>query len=99
MPKLFVDDGEVSILVDLEVGESLELGRSAAADIPLASERASRRHCRIEARGAGHVVVDLGSSNGTSVGGVRLDSEHVLVDGDAIDAGGARIVYRRGERA
>ncbi len=94
MPKLFLDEGERHLLVDLEIGETLAIGRSPAADLPLTSERASRRHCRIEARGSGHVLVDLGSSNGTAVGGVRVRTEHHLVDGDRIDVGDARLVYR-----
>lgn len=98
MPKLFVDDEDRRLLVDLEVGTSLDVGRSPAADLTLLTERASRRHCRLEARGEDHVLLDLGSTNGTTVAGAPLLREHVLADGDEIGVGAARLVYRREAR-
>lgn len=96
MPMLFIRDRGRSCLVDLAPGETLVLGRSPAVDLPVTSDRTSRAHCRFRADGTGHVLEDLGSQNGTWVGGEVLWEARRLVDGDEIEAGGVRIVYRKG---
>jgi len=96
MPQLFVEDVDDAYLVDLRSDESLVLGRSPDADLRVASPRASRRHVEIRAATPGHVAVDLGSTNGTSVNGARLEAERRLEDGDVIDVAGCFVVYRRG---
>ena len=55
-------------------------------EIQLDDEGISRVHCSIEARGSGAIVRDLGSHNGTYVGGARI-TEHALVDGDRVQIG------------
>jgi pSer/pThr/pTyr-binding forkhead associated (FHA) protein len=52
----------------------------------------SRSHAEIRPRGVGYVVVDLGSTNGTRVNGVRV-SEQELVDGDEIAFGNTRMRF------
>jgi pSer/pThr/pTyr-binding forkhead associated (FHA) protein len=55
----------------------------------------SRRHAHIFLKGGELYVEDLGSTNGTFVGGKRLDeSAHVLNDGDVVAFGGDHFVYR-----
>jgi pSer/pThr/pTyr-binding forkhead associated (FHA) protein len=44
----------------------------------------SRRHATFRREGAGHVLQDLGSSNGTFV---QIHGEHVLQDGDQFRIG------------
>lgn len=95
MPKLVVHDHERTWLLDLEESEGVVVGRSTRCDIPVAAPRASRRHCRVVPQGAGHGVEDLGSTNGTTVNGAPFPAIQALTDGDVIDAGGCRIVYRR----
>ncbi|MGD9694166.1 MAG: FHA domain-containing protein [Thermoleophilia bacterium] len=48
---------------------SLVVGRDPAADLVLGDSRVSRRHVRIDPRPDGAMVEDLGSANGTLVGG------------------------------
>ncbi len=48
----------------------------------------SRYHAEIESRGEDFYVIDLGSSNGTTVGGVKVSGEKLLKNGDVIVFGG-----------
>ncbi len=68
------------------------LGRGGV-DIPLdADPRVSRRHASLEVYGANCVLVkDLGSTNGTWVGGRRITA-HELQDGDEIRVGDTLLV-------
>lgn len=97
MPKLVVRDSQRTILVDLDVDEAVVLGRSESCDVPVKAARASRRHLAIEPRedGAGHQVRDLDSTNGTLVGGVRVQVPTPLSDGDRVELGDCTIEYFR----
>lgn len=94
MPKLVVHDTDRTYLVDLRPGESLLLGRSLDCDLPLAAQRASRRHAELLASATGHALRDLGSTNGTMVNGAPFTGDAALKDGDVLDLGGCRIEYR-----
>lgn len=55
----------------------------------------SRRHAHIYLKGGDLYVEDLGSTNGTFVGGKRLDESAIpLVEGDLVAFGGDHFVYR-----
>ncbi|MFP3569549.1 FHA domain-containing protein [Paraburkholderia sp. SIMBA_030] len=55
----------------------------------------SRRHAHIFLKGGELYVEDLGSTNGTFVGGKRLDESALpLADGDLVAFGGDHFVYR-----
>lgn len=94
MPKLVVTDQDRTYLVDLRPGESVMVGRSSTCDLRIAAPRASRRHVEIVAQGEGHIVRDLGSTNGTTLDGAPFADAVLLKDGDVMDAAGCRIVYR-----
>jgi pSer/pThr/pTyr-binding forkhead associated (FHA) protein len=68
-------------------GAAVVLGRHRDCDLVLADDRASRRHARVEPVPAGYALVDLGSTNGTFLNGVRLSGAVVLGDGDRIEVG------------
>jgi hypothetical protein len=70
----------------------LTVGRLPESNIVLADPNVSRSHAEIRPRGVGYVVIDLGSTNGTRVNGVRI-SEHVLVDGDEVAFGNTRMRF------
>lgn len=53
------------------------VGRSSEADFTLEDGSVSRRHARLEWRGDGWFVVDLGSANGTFVDGQRVGESRV----------------------
>lgn len=60
-------------LFQLKEGENL-VGRTPECDIVLTSNGISKRHCKIILSGKSISVVDLQSSNGTFVNGVRIQS-------------------------
>ena len=64
------------------------VGRDEEADIRLEEPLVSRGHARIESRGDGYVVLDLGSTNLTKVNGVVV-TESILRHGDEIRFGRA----------
>src|SRR3954469_11249074 len=70
----------------LHPGRVLRVGRGEEVDIRLDDEGVSRVHCSLEARGPEAVLRDLGSQNGTYVGGERVP-ERVLVGGDRVQVG------------
>jgi len=73
---------------------TVTIGRASANRVTFANDpKVSREHCRVERRGAGFVVVDLGTSNGTRVGGKKIAGPRELWNKDVIGVGGASIVY------
>jgi pSer/pThr/pTyr-binding forkhead associated (FHA) protein len=71
----------------VELVAPLTVGRAADADLVLADELVSRRHARVSQRGAGAVVEDLGSRNGTFVNGNQIYGPTRLVPGDQLQLG------------
>ena len=78
-------------------GDSL-IGRGVAAHVALDDKSVSQRHARIVAKGNGHILVDLGSTNGTFLNGRRLPEEGSaeLEEGDTVQLANAVLVYVRG---
>ncbi len=80
-----------------EVRGSTTFGRAIDCDICLSDTALSRAHFAIEPGTAADevewVVVDLGSSNGTKVGGERF-LRRALSDGDSIEAGSTRVQFQ-----
>ena len=74
---------------------AVDVGRGSAAGLILDADSVSRKHARIERFGGGHKIVDLGSTNGTYVNGVRV-KEQILKDGDRIGIGKALLKYIAG---
>ena len=68
------------------------LGRMEDNDIVLPGSHVSRYHAQIRKVGAGHLVVDLGSTSGTSVNGRPVD-ETPLSPGDVISLAGVPVIY------
>ena len=63
------------------------IGRGRAANICIENQRVSRRHALITIDEKGNAIVeDLGSSNGTSVNGARIQRQE-LKDGDKVQIG------------
>jgi type II secretory pathway predicted ATPase ExeA len=78
--------------VPLRQGNIL-IGRSKLCDIRVNSRIVSRHHALISYTSAGGAsIVDLGSTNGTSVDGHAI-KEHVLTAGETITVGNCRIEY------
>ena len=49
-------------------------------------------HAEIRPRGTGYAIVDLGSTNGVRVNGLRV-AEQVLIDGDEVLIGNTRMIF------
>jgi len=77
------DVGERARMVD----PTFVIGRSRSCELRLSDARISSRHCRIEDRGDGFALVDLGSTNGTSVNGELVTGDRVLRSHDKIEVG------------
>jgi hypothetical protein len=72
----------------LVVGASgATLGRSRSCDVVLDDANVSRQHAEVRPRGGGWFVADLGSTNGVSVNGSRIERAHALKPGDRIELG------------
>ena len=79
--------------VALAEGDNV-IGRDPGGRLILDSIRVSRRHARITVHGTSATLEDLGSRNGTLLGGVRIGAPVVLNDGDEITIGGFAIRFR-----
>ena len=77
-------------------GEEHEVGRDEDLAIRVDEPLVSRRHARIQRRGEGWVVVDLGSTNFTRVNGQRVRREHELEHGDEIRLGRTKLTFLTG---
>lgn len=78
--------------IPLPDGEHL-LGRGEGCLVRSRSVRVSRHHARITVRVGRAVLEDLGSRNGTSVGGRPIDGPVELAAGDTIELGPEEIVF------
>ena len=80
------------------IERSCVLGRLGQCDVVLGDEGVSRRHARIARLPKhGHSIVDLGSTNGTYVNGLRITEATLLRDRDTIGLGSCRLKYRSNE--
>lgn len=77
----------------LRPDRAVVIGRSPSCDLPVASQRVSRRHAWVHREGLRFAVSDLGSRNGTFVNDVRVVGSRVLQPGDRIGVGDQVITY------
>jgi DNA-binding winged helix-turn-helix (wHTH) protein len=78
-------------------GEHL-IGRDPDAEVFVNQAGVSRRHARIVIAGGRAALDDLGSKNGTSIGGRRVDGPTPVSDGDTIRIGSVSLTLRVRER-
>lgn len=83
-------DGERTVPLDARV---TVVGRGSEADVRLSDTGVSRLHAEVRVEPGSYVVVDRGSTNGTRVNG-RPVSTAPLTDGDVIELGASRLVFR-----
>jgi DNA-binding winged helix-turn-helix (wHTH) protein len=79
-------------LVPLAAGANL-IGRDRECVLTIPSGLVSRQHARIVVDGEGATLRDLGSKNGTLIGGRRVEGEVPLADGDELRIGPALLVF------
>jgi serine phosphatase RsbU (regulator of sigma subunit) len=72
-------------------GESIVVGRSRSADLPVSDGFLSRRHARLFFADDRWHVEDLGSLNGTLLNGSYVTTPRTVAPGDSIEISGSRI--------
>lgn len=92
MAKLVIDRNDTLLGTRFIERTQLTIGRAADNDIRLDDPAVSKMHAKIEVIGNDHIVVDLGSANGTLVNDANI-SRHLLCHNDLIDICGFRIRY------
>jgi DNA-binding winged helix-turn-helix (wHTH) protein len=80
--------------ISLSAGENL-IGRDREAVVWIDDESVSRRHARISIGDGGVSIEDLGSKNGTYVGGRRLKEPVPIRDRDVVKIGPASLTLKR----
>lgn len=85
------EDGERAVPL---VNEVTRLGRSSEADVRLSDTGVSRLHAELRLLGDEVALVDLGSTNGTTLNGRKV-AEGRLRDGDRIGVGSSALVFRQ----
>jgi pSer/pThr/pTyr-binding forkhead associated (FHA) protein len=83
---------------NIEIGQELQIGRSAGADGRLGDDpEISRQHARISRDAQGQLVVeDVGSTNGTYVNGQRISGPQQLNPGDTVQMGRSTLTVEGG---
>jgi hypothetical protein len=94
-PRLVVPTAGGERTVPLEAQVTV-IGRGAEADVRLSDTGVSRLHAEVRLEADVATLVDRGSTNGSSVNGRRV-STAVLHDGDVIELGATRLVFRSPE--
>ncbi len=98
----FDESAEASSPVFLELpdGSELALGRGIAtigrlteSTVVLNDPNASRHHAELQPDGDSYALVDLGSTNGSRVNGVKVERQ-VLRDGDELTFGTITLTFR-----
>jgi pSer/pThr/pTyr-binding forkhead associated (FHA) protein len=79
------------------IGPLTNIGRGAHNDFVLASESVSDSHAKLQKREGGWMLVDVNSTNGTFLGGRRINGEQALKGAPDLRFGDVRIVFRPGE--
>src|SRR5665647_2622460 len=75
------------------------VGRGTHNDIIVLDESVSDSHAKLQRREDGWYVVDMGSTNGTYVGGRRIDGEAPLIGAPDVRFGGVKFIFRVPEGA
>ena len=76
---------------------TLLIGRDPACDVQADLPNVSRKHCELRrAPAGGHVLVDLGSTNGTYVDKTEVRGAKELVGGELVSVGSAIFKYLSG---
>lgn len=90
---LRVNDGPDQGKVFQLKAASIVLGRHEDCDIVLNDSSVSRRHARLELNRGRYCIVDLGSTNGTIVNGIRISTK-VLEPGDTVILGTTACTFK-----
>jgi DNA-binding winged helix-turn-helix (wHTH) protein len=79
--------------IPLNPGDNI-VGRAADATVWLDAPGVSRHHAKIRLEGGQAFVEDLGSKNGTYIGGEKVSAPSRLADGDQLRLGSVVVTFR-----
>jgi len=85
--------GRWTDLLRLSPERSAVIGRSSANQVVIRSHQASRQHAEVRWDDGQWWVRDLGSRNGTSVDGTRIDLAKALCEGNRIEVAGCEMTF------
>lgn len=95
MPAFLVPLDAAGCVIPLEKAILL-IGRQADCDVTLTSSRKiSRRHCAVAVVNNTVIIRDLGSTNGVTVNGDRVEKEAVLTLGDEVAIGDVHFRFQK----
>lgn len=82
---------------DLEIPDGeFVIGRSPECQLALDDARVSRKHAVLRATPTGVVVEDLGSRNGVTVNGKKIEGQQLCIDGDRVTIGSQEMLIYKG---
>ncbi|MBS2015070.1 MAG: sigma 54-dependent Fis family transcriptional regulator [Deltaproteobacteria bacterium] len=79
-------DAGKSLVLDWNATPRVLVGQSRVCELVIADPRVSRRHLALSPEGHGVRLTDLGATNGTRIGGLRV-IEAVLTGGEVVEIG------------
>lgn len=94
LPRLVIHAPDRTWELPLEE-DAYTIGRTTGNRLVLDYSKISRNHARIERKGDAFILRDLQSTNGTRIGGDRIE-QHLLKDNDTFQVGPTRIVFKDG---
>jgi len=93
MYKLVISDDEGRTTVVPLLRDEITIGRNEGNAIRLTERNVSRSHARLMKRNGSYLIEDLGSYNGVTVNGERLDLKAELAAGDQLGIGDYDLVF------
>jgi pSer/pThr/pTyr-binding forkhead associated (FHA) protein len=94
MYKLVISDDEGHTTVVPLLRDEVTIGREKGNTIRLTERNVSRLHARLLKRNGSYVVEDLGSYNGVTVNGQRIESKAELAAGDQLGIGDYDLAFQ-----
>lgn len=94
MYKLVISDDEGHTAVVPLLRDEITIGRNEGNTIRLTERNVSRRHARLFRRNGSYVVEDLGSYNGITLNGARVESRAELASGDQLGIGDYALAFQ-----
>lgn len=73
--------------------DSLKIGRQATCRVVFNDSNVSREHAQMRRTADGWKLLDLGSTNGTKINGVKITEEQLLVNGDELSFGTSKAKF------
>lgn len=94
MYKLVISDDNGHTTVVPLLRDEVTIGREKGNTIRLTERNVSRLHARLLKRNGSYVVEDLGSYNGVTVNGARIESNAKLASGDQLGIGDYDLAFQ-----